>query len=145
MRKLFRSRRRTNLNGNCSKLIFPNIEMRLDVVTAGGRWANVHLPVSPEDPDHLIEIERLVGFVRKCMAISFSCTRGGSDRIGSESRISAWFVDVTVISLCGASQFKVGFSQLRDEFRKRRLGESQYPGRHRWIGDGWYLRRSRSR
>jgi hypothetical protein len=38
--------------GNCD-LIFPNIEMRLGIGTVKGRWVNIHLLVSPEDPEHL--------------------------------------------------------------------------------------------
>ena len=35
------------------KLIFPNIELRLDVAAKSG-FVNIHLLVSPEDPDHLV-------------------------------------------------------------------------------------------
>src|SRR3569833_3312968 len=33
-----------------AKLIFPNVEVRLDVATAKGGFVNLHLFVSPEDP-----------------------------------------------------------------------------------------------
>src|SRR6218665_1207036 len=36
-----------------TKLIFPNVELRLDVATAKGGFVNLHLFVSPEDPKHL--------------------------------------------------------------------------------------------
>jgi hypothetical protein len=38
-----------------AKLIFPNLELRLDVATAKGGFVNLHLFVSPEDPDHIVE------------------------------------------------------------------------------------------
>lgn len=33
-----------------TQLIFPNVELRLDVATAKGGFVNLHLFVSPEDP-----------------------------------------------------------------------------------------------
>jgi hypothetical protein len=41
-------------------LIFPNIEMRLAVGTVKGKWVNVHLLVSPDDPGHLAELKRFL-------------------------------------------------------------------------------------
>lgn len=40
-------------------LLFPNIELRLDVAAKSG-FVNIHLLVSPEDPDHLGEIRRIL-------------------------------------------------------------------------------------
>jgi hypothetical protein len=34
-----------------AKLIFPNVELRLDVATSKSGFVNLHLFVSPEDPD----------------------------------------------------------------------------------------------
>ena len=42
-----------------TKLIFPNVELRLDVATARGGFVNLHLFVSPEDPKHVEELQRL--------------------------------------------------------------------------------------
>lgn len=41
---------------NCTTL-FPNIEMRLGLGTAAGSWVNVHMLVSPQDPNHLDELK----------------------------------------------------------------------------------------
>ena len=41
------------------KLIFPNIEVRLDVAARSG-FVNLHLLVSPEDPNHLAELKRVL-------------------------------------------------------------------------------------
>ena len=43
-----------------TKLVFPNVELRLDVATAKGSFVNLHLFVSPEDPQHLDELRRPV-------------------------------------------------------------------------------------
>jgi len=43
-----------------AKLIFPNVELRLDVATARGGFVNLHLFVSPEDPKHVEELQRLL-------------------------------------------------------------------------------------
>jgi hypothetical protein len=42
-------------------LIFPNIELRLSVGTVRGRWVNVHLLISNEDPSHVAEAKRFLG------------------------------------------------------------------------------------
>jgi hypothetical protein len=47
-----------------AKLIFPNVELRLDVATAKGGFVNLHLFVSPEDPNHLEELRRLLSRLR---------------------------------------------------------------------------------
>ena len=41
------------------KLIFPNIEVRLDVAAKSG-FVNLHLLVSPEYPNHLVEVHRIL-------------------------------------------------------------------------------------
>jgi hypothetical protein len=42
------------------KLVFPNVELRLDVATAKGGFVNLHLLVSPEDSQHIEELQRLL-------------------------------------------------------------------------------------
>src|ERR1700730_1505974 len=41
-------------------LIFPNIEMRLNVGTVKGRWVNIHILTSPDDANHLVELKRFL-------------------------------------------------------------------------------------
>ena len=43
-----------------AKLIFPNVELRLDIATAKGGFVNLHLLVSPEDTHHVEELQRLL-------------------------------------------------------------------------------------
>jgi hypothetical protein len=42
------------------KMIFPNVEMRLDIQTKQGRGINIHLLFSPDDPSHEAEILRVL-------------------------------------------------------------------------------------
>ena len=42
-------------------LVFPNVELRLDIKTAKKLPINVHLLFSPDDGQHEIEIARILG------------------------------------------------------------------------------------
>jgi hypothetical protein len=39
------------------ELIFPNVEIRLSVGTVKGKWVNLHLLVSSDDPNHVNELK----------------------------------------------------------------------------------------
>src|SRR5438132_10230522 len=41
-------------------LVFPNVEMRLDIKTEKKKGINLHLLFSPSDPNHVAEIERIL-------------------------------------------------------------------------------------
>ena len=57
------------------ELIFPNIEMRLNVGTIKGGFVNIHLLVSPEDPNHVREIKRFLSLLRFDVGSnSYACT-----------------------------------------------------------------------
>ena len=45
-------------------LVFPNVELRLDVATVKERWTNIHLLVCPDDPKHVAEVERFLSRLR---------------------------------------------------------------------------------
>jgi hypothetical protein len=45
------------------KLLFPNVEMRVDIKTAKSKGINLHLLFSPEDPKHEQEIERILSLL----------------------------------------------------------------------------------
>ncbi len=95
------------------KLIFPNVELRLDVATAKGGFVNLHLFVSPEDPQHVDELRRLLSRLRfNVMQDHFDCTRADLIRLGkrADSRITD---DRTALAY-GANQVKVNFQQLRE-------------------------------
>lgn len=98
-----------------AKLIFPNVELRLDVATAKGGFVNLHLFVSPEDPLHIEELRRLLSRLQfAAMQDRFDCTRADLMRLGrkADPKITD---DAAALSF-GASQFKVNFQQLRDVY-----------------------------
>ena len=67
-------------------LIFPNIEMRLDVGTVKGRFVNIHLLVSPEDPKHLDELKRFLSRLEfKAHGDTYACTRDDLIRLGKRA------------------------------------------------------------
>ncbi|WP_176249069.1 TrlF family AAA-like ATPase, partial [Sulfitobacter sp. HGT1] len=83
---------------------------------------NMHLMVSPEDPDHL---EKAKAFVRKLRFRAhdepFTCTRDDLIRLGRASDPSKVTDELALEQ--GATQFKVGFDQLRDEFDQSRWAQ----------------------
>jgi hypothetical protein len=98
------------------RLIFPNIELRLDVAARSG-FVNIHLLVSPEDPDHIAEIRRILTRLQfNAYGDRFDCTRDELIRLGkrADSRIT----DDRSALAHGATQFKVNFSQLREVFNE---------------------------
>ena len=103
-----------------ANLIFPNVELRLDVATTKGGFVNLHLFVSPEDPDHVTELRRFLSRLHfTVQGDRFDCTRADLIRLGkkadptiTEERASLAF---------GANQYKVNFNELREV-----LGQSQW-------------------
>jgi ABC-type lipoprotein export system ATPase subunit len=100
-------------------LLFPNIEMRLDIKTEKKRPVNLHLLFSPDAPNHEAEIERIVGQLKlEYLDRSYLCTLPeltalGQKFLGQES------ADLAALR-SGANQFKVTLSDLRELFRKER-------------------------
>jgi len=94
------------------KLIFPNIELRLDAATSKGGFVNLHLLVSPEDPNHLEELRRLLSRLHfNAKQDRFDCTRSDLIRLGKIANPA--ITDERAALEYGASQFKVSFQQLR--------------------------------
>jgi energy-coupling factor transporter ATP-binding protein EcfA2 len=95
-----------------AQLIFPNIEVRLDVATSKGGFVNLHLLVSPEDPNHINEVQRLLARLQfRAFDDTFNCTRPELIRLGyaADSNIND---DDTAIEY-GVNQFKVNFKELQ--------------------------------
>ena len=101
------------------ELVFLNIELRIGIGTTKGGWVNMHLMVSPEDPDHLEKAKAFVRNLRfRFQEEAFNCTREDLIRLG---RIhgSSNMSDKLALEQ-GATQFKVGLEQLQDEFERSR-------------------------
>lgn len=93
------------------QLIFPNVELRLDVAAKSG-FVNVHLLVSPEDPDHLGQLHRILTRLQfQAHGDRFDCTR--NDLIALGKRADPTIIEDHAALQHGATQFKVNFDQLR--------------------------------
>ena len=93
------------------ELLFPNIEMRLDVAAKSG-FVNIHLLVSPEDPEHLTEMARILKRLQfKAFDDRFDCTREELIKLGK--RADPKITDGSAALRHGVTQFKVSFDQLR--------------------------------
>jgi hypothetical protein len=98
-----------------AKLVFPNVELRLDVATTKGGFVNLHLFVSPEDPGHVGELHRLLTRLQfNVLQDRFDCTRTDLIRLGKKADPS--IADDRAALAFGANQFKVNFGQLREVF-----------------------------
>jgi hypothetical protein len=93
------------------QLVFPNIELRLDVAAKSG-FVNIHLLVSPEDPEHLAEVKRILRRLQfHAFNDRFDCTREELIKLGK--RADRTITDDGAALRHGATQFKVNFDQLR--------------------------------
>lgn len=93
------------------KLLFPNVELRLDVAAKTG-FVNVHLLVSPEDPDHVAEVKRILKRLQfGAHNDRFDCTREELINLGRRS--DPTIIDEGAALRHGATQVKVNFDQLR--------------------------------
>jgi len=97
------------------RLVFPNIELRLDAAARSG-FVNVHLLVSPASANHLEEIKRFLSRLDfRAYEDRFVCNREDLIRLGrcADSTI----VDDAAALRHGATQFKVSFEKLRQVYR----------------------------
>lgn len=99
-------------------LLFPNVEMRYAI---GGKGSpiNVHLLVSPEDPNHVAETERLLrNFTFKAHDETYRCDRDDLIRLGRASDKKAQ--DDAAALRAGTLQFKINFDELREVWKNNR-------------------------
>lgn len=98
------------------ELLFPNIELRLDLGTVKGNFVNVHLLVSPEDPDHVSELNRFLGRLEfTAHKDTFVCTPSDLMRLGRKSDPTKTN-DAEALEH-GYTQFKVNLGQMLDVYR----------------------------
>jgi hypothetical protein len=98
------------------RLVFPNVELRLDVAAKTG-FVNVHLLASPEDPKHVDELHRILQRLQfQAHGDTFNCTR--ADLVALGKKADASITDDRTALIHGATQFKVNFDQLRRVMRE---------------------------
>lgn len=98
-------------------LVFPNVELRLTIETRARSAINLHLLVSPDDPQHVERIEEHLGRLEfRYDDHVYYCTDDSLQRLGraSEGRI----LDDGAALRAGANQFKVELGALRQAFEK---------------------------
>jgi hypothetical protein len=87
------------------QLLFPNIELRLDVAAKSG-FVNVHLLISPEDPEHLSELKRILKRLQfHAFNDRFDCSREELIKLGKRADLA--ITDDGAALQHGATQFKV--------------------------------------
>ena len=90
-------------------LVIPNLEFRLTPVTKAGKAINLHVLVSPDDPDHVSRVESALGELSiERSGDRIPCTEIGLRRLGVLSRpeVSG---DAEAAYREGVNQFKVAF------------------------------------
>lgn len=98
------------------ELLFPNIELRLDVAAKKG-FVNIHLLVSPEDADHINQITRILSRLQfNAFGDRFDCTLKDLVALGKRSDPS--IINDRAALIAGSTQFKVNFNQLREVFQE---------------------------
>ena len=98
-----------------ARLVFPNVELRLDVATAKGGFVNLHLFVSPEDAGHIAQLQRFLSRLHFTVQQDrFDCTRAELIRLGKKA--DPTITDDRAALAYGANQYKVNFRQLREVF-----------------------------
>jgi hypothetical protein len=98
------------------KFLFPNVEIRLDVAAKAG-FVNLHLLVSPEDPNHVEEIKRFLSRLHfVAHSDRYDCTEGDLIRLGKAADAS--IKDDRKALVHGATQFRVNFAGLRNAFKE---------------------------
>lgn len=101
------------------ELLFPNVEIRLDIKTDKARAINMHLLFSPDDPNHEKEIARLLGQLHfEFRERTYSCTPSQLAELGRAFNPAV--TDETAAQKAGTNQFKTTLTDLRRLFRTER-------------------------
>jgi hypothetical protein len=97
-------------------LLFPNIELRLNTGTVKGHFVNIHLLVSPDDLNHITELNRfLAQLVFSAFGDKFVCTPADLIRLGR--RADPARTDDEPALRHGCTQFKVSLDNLMEAHR----------------------------
>ncbi|QSR32333.1 hypothetical protein CFI00_17940 [Nocardioides sp. S5] len=110
-------------------LVFPNIELRLPTATKNDHPVNIHLLVSPEDPNHVEEARRFLRTLKfSAGRESYVCDPADLIRLGKAHDSS--IKDDGAARAAGTNLFKVSLDNL-----KQSLGESAW--HNRTSSSGW--------
>ena len=97
-------------------LLFPNIELRLNIGTVKGNFVNIHLLVSPDDPNHVVEINRFLDRLSfRAFDDEFACTPAELMRLGRQA--SPDKIDDEAALRIGCTQFKVSLENLLETYQ----------------------------
>ena len=97
-------------------VLFPNVELRLDIKTEASKPINLHLLFSPEDPNHIAEIERILGHLSyEYKGSTYKCTPDELETLGRAFDPSQQDQRGALIE--GAKQFKTTLADLKQLFR----------------------------
>lgn len=95
-------------------LVFANVEMRLPTATATNP-VNIHLLISPEDPDHVEEAKRFLNTLTfQYGGEAYTCNPADLVRLGKKS--NAKIVDNGAALSAGANLFKITMENLKKSF-----------------------------
>lgn len=109
-------------------IIFPNIELRLPTATKSDHPVNIHLLVSPEDPNHVDETRRFLRTLKFSSGReSYVCDPPDLIRLGKAHNSS--ITDERAALTAGTNLFKVSLENL-----KQSLEESNWAQRNIIIG-----------
>lgn len=91
--------------------VFPNVEFRLSVETKAGKGINVHLLFSPDDADHVEQIERLLSALKfSYKGTEYPCTPDWLIKLGRA--LNPQLADDDAALSHGADQFKLDWNTL---------------------------------
>jgi ABC-type cobalamin/Fe3+-siderophores transport system ATPase subunit len=105
------------------KLLFPNVELRLNVPTRAGSGVNVHLLCAPENVDWLDHF--VGGLTFTWNDRSFRADEAGLVELG-RAFSSDQGLPADAALKTGAQQFKVDFAGLREQYRKDRTAGEHF-------------------
>ncbi len=98
--------------GSSDWLLFPNVELRLDIVTARSHALNLHLLCAPDQID---ELEKFLSSLEFKFDRPYRCDDEGLKALGRAHKNDVTLDDEAALKH-GASQFKVTFDQLQERF-----------------------------
>ena len=98
--------------GQRAWMLFPNVELRLDIVTARSHPLNLHLLCAPDQID---ELDKFLSSLEFKFDRPYRCDDEGLRSLGRAHRADPSLDDEAALRH-GASQFKVTFDQLQERF-----------------------------